>query len=178
MELESWSERKQVFCGWGFRRVDRDRPQLEWERRGLQSAGLEMGSSAGCCELSPSIQGETFLEGLSANRLLKWLCSTEQLFNYVRRCMHFTWRDAVLVHKCIHWPLVCSTMGPLCVCAAATPTHMYSINVESNRKRVSVRSCWKQGLPAPPPPQVPPVLESVSHYQSLCRRSSIRLKPK
>jgi len=86
MELDSWSERKQVFCGRACRRVGHEsRRHLEGERRGLLSAGLEMGSSAGCCEPSSSIQGETFLEGLSANRLLKWLCFTERLFRYVPR---------------------------------------------------------------------------------------------
>ena len=70
MELDSWSERK-FFCGWMCRRVNKDRPQLEGERPGLQSAGLEIGSSAGCCEPSPSVKGETFLEELSEDLLLK-----------------------------------------------------------------------------------------------------------
>ena len=62
MALDSSSEGKQVCCGRACRRVNKDRPQLEGDSPGLQSAAVEMGSSAGCCEPSLPIQGETFLE--------------------------------------------------------------------------------------------------------------------
>jgi hypothetical protein len=76
-------------CGRTCRRMNNDRPQLEGERPGLQSAGLEMGSSAGCC-VAFHTRRDISRGPKRKSAYQEWLCLPELLFSYIHRCMRVT----------------------------------------------------------------------------------------